>query len=341
MEQLKGIGPGGKTTLYLEASLSQLADVAPPESSILVVDEQVLSYHTAALEAWPKILLPTGEAAKSLSVLEQAVGQLTTLEAGRDCLLVGIGGGVVSDFTGFLAGVYKRGVRCGFVPTSLLAMVDAAVGGKNGLNAGTLKNMIGLTRQPDFLFYDYRLLQSLPEAEWVNGFAEIIKHGLILDRELFEELESRSVETYRSDATQLAALVKRNALLKLQVVEEDEFETGPRKLLNFGHTFGHAFEKLFTLPHGHAVAIGMIWAARLAERETGFTDTERLKQLLVKYRLPLALEKAPDMNQVLALIANDKKRQGAAVDFVLPEVIGRGLIRRLPLAVLEQMAGTI
>lgn len=341
MEVLKNIGPGKKTTLYLEASLSQLAGIAPLENSILVVDEQVLSYHAAALEAWPKILLPTGEAAKSLSVLEQAVAQLTALEAGRDCLLVGIGGGVVSDFTGFLAGVYKRGVRCGFVPTSLLAMVDAAVGGKNGLNAGTLKNMIGLTRQPDFLFYDYRLLQTLPEAEWVNGFAEIIKHGVILDRELFEELESRSVETYRSDAVQLAALVKRNALLKLQVVEEDEFETGPRKLLNFGHTFGHAFEKLFTLPHGHAVAIGMIWAARLAERETGFTDTERLKQLLVKYRLPLALEKAPDMNQVLALIANDKKRQGAAVDFVLPEAIGRGLIRRLPLAVLEQPAGKI
>lgn len=336
MEQLKGIGPGRKTTLYLDTSLAELARIAPPHHSILVVDEQVLSYHAAALEAWPKILLPSGEAAKSLSVLEQAVAQLTSLEAGRDCTLVGIGGGVVSDFTGFLAGVYKRGVHCGFVPTTVLAMVDAAVGGKNGLNAGTLKNMIGLTRQPDFLLYDYALLQTLPPAEWVNGFAEIIKHAVILDRELFESLESRSTETYRSDQAQLAALVKRNVLLKYRVVEADEFESGMRKLLNFGHTFGHAFEKLFALPHGHAVSVGMVWAAKLAQQETGFAELKRLQQLLLQYGLPVALEAIPEMEAVLTLIANDKKRQGATVDFVLPESIGRAVIRPMPLEMLRK-----
>jgi 3-dehydroquinate synthase len=157
-----------------------------------------------------------------------------------------------------------RGIRFGFVPTSILAMVDASIGGKNGIDVGTYKNMVGLIRQPEFLLYDYSFLKSLPKAEWINGFAEIIKHACIKDASMFRLLEAYKLNDFQKDKTLLNKLIQRNALLKSKVVVEDEFETGDRKLLNFGHTFGHAIENTYQLPHGHAVAVGMVMACMIS-----------------------------------------------------------------------------
>jgi 3-dehydroquinate synthase len=149
-----------------------------------------------------------------------------------------VGGGVVTDITGYAASVYMRGLKFGFVPTSVLAMVDASIGGKNGVDVGIYKNLVGLIKQPDFLLYDYSLLQTLPNDQWVNGFAEIIKHACIKDQQLFSMLENETLESFQSDKNKLAALIEKNVQIKTEVVLKDEFENGDRRLLNFGHTLG-------------------------------------------------------------------------------------------------------
>ena len=203
------------------------------------------------------------------------------MEADRKTVLIGVGGGVVTDMTGYVASVYMRGIGFGFIPTSLLAMVDASIGGKNGIDVGVYKNMVGVIRQPSFLFFDTSLLQTLPDKEWKNGFAEIIKHASIKDATMFKQLEQNDVTFYRKKENQLAALVQRNALLKTKVVQQDEFEKGDRKLLNFGHTLGHALENQYELSHGQAISIGMAYASSLSEKINGFKNTESVVSLLL------------------------------------------------------------
>ena len=185
-------------------------------------------------------------------------------------LLVGVGGGVVTDIAGFVASIYMRGVKFAFVPTSILAMVDASIGGKNGIDVGVYKNLVGVINHPEFLLYDYSFLETLPDAEWVNGFAEIIKHACIKDADMFDFLEEYSLARFQSSITDTAAIIKRNVDIKYAVVASDEHETGDRKLLNFGHTIGHAIENADHLSHGHAISIGMVAACRISEEENQF-----------------------------------------------------------------------
>ena len=245
-----------------------------------------------------------------------------------------MGGGVVTDITGFVASIYMRGLKFGFVPTSLLAMVDAAIGGKNGVDLGIYKNMVGTIRQPSFLLYDYRLLSSLPEAEWINGFAEIIKHACIRDAGMFNLLEQYSLEKIRSSKKIMGELVQRNAQLKSKLVQRDEFEQGDRKLLNFGHTLGHALEKLYDLSHGQAVAIGMAYACVLSHRMNGFGQTGRVIALIEKYGLPANLEF--DKQEVFRVMQMDKKRQQKEIHYVFLEKIGKAVVKPVPIKQLEQ-----
>jgi 3-dehydroquinate synthetase len=171
-----------------------------------------------------------------------------------------------------------------------LSMVDASIGGKNGIDTGVYKNMVGTIRQPGFILYDPRLLDSLPQAEWENGFAEVIKHGCILDSAMFRELENRSIRYYRTNKPALKALIERNAILKTRIVQKDEFEKNERRLLNFGHTLGHALENQYELSHGQAISIGMVFAAMVSEALSGFKQTERLVSLLENYGLPIYAE---------------------------------------------------
>jgi 3-dehydroquinate synthase len=220
-----------------------------------------------------------------------------------------------------------RGISFGFVPTSLLAMVDASIGGKNGIDVGVYKNMVGIIRQPSFLLFDTSLLQTLPEAEWRNGFAEIIKHASIKDAPMFKQLEQNDLLYYQKKKKDLADLVRRNAFLKTKVVQQDEFEKGDRKLLNFGHTLGHALENQYDLSHGHAISIGMAYASQLSQKIARFKNVDRVVTLLNKYGLPTFSEF--DKDKVIAVLKMDKKKTKDSINFILLEKIGKAFIKEI------------
>lgn len=312
------------TTFYFDAVFEKLKELAPTEYSFIITDENLMMHYQDEFKPWKVITVPAGEESKSLNILDDIIRQLIALEAGRDAILIGIGGGVVTDIAGFVAGIYKRGMRCGFVPTSILAMVDAAIGGKNGLDIGEYKNMMGLIRQPEFLLYDYGLLKSLSPEEWINGFAEIIKHACIYSAEMFTLLERYSLKDFQEDRELLHTLISRNALLKAGVVQTDEWETGERKKLNFGHTLAHAIENKYQLSHGHAVSIGMAFAANLSETLLGFEQMKRVTDLLGKYGLPVSFpyDKKQTLNNILA----DKKREQNTISYILLQDIGKAVI---------------
>jgi len=313
------------STFHLDASFSELLNLAPVRSSFIITDENVYEHYQTILKPWKVIRIPAGESSKSLRTVEQIIAELIAREADRDALIIGMGGGVVTDISGFVAGIYKRGVRCAFVPTTILSMVDAAIGGKNGLDFGNFKNMVGLIRQPEFLLYDYHLLNTLPYEEWVNGFAEIIKHACILDADMFSHLEANSLEIFQNDHLILAKLIYDNVALKTRIVQEDEFEQGKRKILNFGHTFGHAIETPYKLTHGHAVSIGMNMAARISTLFTGFQEQERLDRLIAKYKLPYKI--IYDRISTLEFMLQDKKRNAEEVNYILLKRIGEAIIQ--------------
>jgi 3-dehydroquinate synthase len=222
-----------------------------------------------------------------------------------------------------------RGVRFGFVPTSLLAMVDASIGGKNGIDVGVYKNMVGVIRQPSFLLYDQNFLSTLPEKEWRNGFAEIIKHAAIKDASMFKELELRDLGFYQKRKKIALELIQRNALLKSKVVQEDEFEKNERRKLNFGHTLAHAIETQYNLLHGEAVAIGMAFASKLSEQLLGFKNHNRLVKTIEQYSLPVSLEF--DKQKTFDVLRNDKKKEADFMNFILLEKIGKARIEKISL----------
>ncbi|PUZ30320.1 3-dehydroquinate synthase [Chitinophaga costaii] len=326
------------TTLYhLGATLANLGTFTDPQRSVLLVDENVNRHYAAALEGWKKIIVPAGEDHKNMAVVGQLIDQLAALEADRKTTLVGVGGGMTTDVTGFVAAIYMRGVPFGFVPTTLLAQVDASLGGKNGVSQGMHKNLLGTIRQPAFILFDYTLPSTMPPAEWHNGFAEIIKYACIQDAALFEYLETHVDQALHGDVAVLQYLVECSVNTKTRIVLEDEFETGIRRWLNFGHTLGHAVEKLEHIGHGEAVSIGMVAASRLSEIKKGLppAQTQRLIRLLQAYQLPVAL--TSDKKAVYDIFRLDKKREKDFIHFVLLESIGQATTEPILLTELQQL----
>jgi 3-dehydroquinate synthase len=322
------------TEYYFDAGFTTLNKLVDKKQSVLVVDEKVFFNHAAKFKGWNVMVIKSGEENKSRETVDTIIDTLIGLEADRKTTLVGIGGGVVTDITGFVASIYMRGLRFGFVPTTVLGMVDAAIGGKNGIDLGVYKNMVGTIRQPSFLLYDYNFLQSLPESEWINGFAEIIKHACIRDAAMFKLLEQNSIDKFRSGRRLLGELIERNAKLKSKIVQQDEFESGNRKLLNFGHTLGHALENMYELSHGQAVAIGMSYASVLSEKLNGFNQSERIIELIERYGLPANMEF--DKEQVLEVMRMDKKRERKDIHYVLLDRIGKGVVKPISIKQLQQ-----
>jgi 3-dehydroquinate synthase len=322
------------TDYYFNASFSMLARLVNKKETVLIVDEKVFFNHAAKLKGWNVIVLKSGEENKNRETVDTIIDNLLAMEADRNTVLVGIGGGVITDITGFVASIYMRGLKFGFIPTTVLSMVDAAIGGKNGIDLGVYKNMVGTIRQPSFLLYDYSFLQSLPETEWINGFAEIIKHACIRDAAMFRMLEQYSLDDIRSNKKILDELIRRNAILKTRIVQRDEFEKGDRKLLNFGHTIGHALENLYELSHGQAVAIGMAYACVLSEKINGFSGSSRVIQLIEQYRLPANIEF--EKQEVLDVMRMDKKRQRKEIHYVFLDKIGKAVVKPVSIKKLEQ-----
>jgi len=317
------------TTFYFDAAFSGLKKLVPQKTSVLVTDEHVFAAHPKFFKGWNTVVLKAGEEYKVQATLDSLFEQLLALKADRTWTLVGVGGGVVTDMTGYAASVYLRGVKFGFVPTTILAMVDAAIGGKNGIDVGLYKNMIGTINQPHFLLYDASLLKTLPISEWRNGFAEVIKHAAILDAPMFKELEERNILFYQKNKATLQKLLQRNAMLKSKVVKEDEFEKDRRRLLNFGHTLGHAVEKQYELMHGEAVAIGMAFAAKLSAEMLHFKGADKLVRLIDQYGLPVTGNY--NKQKVFDVLVSDKKREGEQMNFILLEKIGKAAIKKISL----------
>ncbi len=282
------------------------------------------------------IVVQPGEEHKTHDTIHYITEQLLHYEAHRKTTLVGVGGGIVTDVTGYAASIYMRGIPFCFIPTTLLGMVDAAIGGKNGVNFGLQKNLLGTINQPESIIFDTHYLKTLHDTEWSNGFAEIIKYACLFDAALFDELGDNDIRYYQQNKDALAHVIKICVDWKTKVVAGDERENGNRKLLNFGHTTGHAIETLYHLPHGKAVAIGMMIACKIAEKELG-TPTSiatKLKDLLHKYNLPSALKF--DVKQVMQILTMDKKRTDAGIDYILLKDIGEACITLLTFSTIEE-----
>ena len=325
-----------KVSYYFDAEFSFLEELADKKNVVIITDENVYQYHAGKFAGYNVIKFPAGEQYKNQSTVDRIINELIKLEADKNTVLIGVGGGVVTDITGYVAAVYMRGIQFGLVPTSILAMVDAAIGGKNGIDVGVYKNMVGTIRQPAFIFYDYSFLQTLPVNEWVNGFAEVIKHACIKNVVLFTMLERYSLHDFQTDETLVAELVEKNVKIKSTVVTADEFEKGERKLLNFGHTIGHAIENLHQLPHGHAISIGMAAACNLSEKMNGlhFEEAKKIINLLARYHLPVDID--TDHEKVFEVLKMDKKRTAAEIDFILLNKIGEAVIKPIALEKLHQ-----
>lgn len=306
-------------------------------SALLVTDENVqhfarkLDEHLTAA-GWRTSLyaMPAGENSKRLEMISAAWDQLVEFQADRRTVVIAVGGGVVGDAAGFIAATFVRGLPFVQVPTTLLADVDSSVGGKVGINHPRAKNLIGAFHQPLAVIIDTQTFETLPEREYLSGLAEVVKYGVILDAEFFADLEQHAEQLRQRDAASLRRAISRSCELKAYVVERDEYETtGLRAVLNYGHTFCHAFEALTgygELLHGEAVSIGMVYASRLAEKLGRITPevTERQTRLLAQLGLPLNL---PDPQQislrdVLDRMRLDKKTVGGRLRFVLPSRLG-------------------
>ncbi len=263
-------GKNGNSQVFLGEVINQLSELLPDKRVILITDKNVHDIYGSLFADFSPIVLAPGEEAKSLRSLEFVASQLIDLQADRDSFLLGVGGGVVCDLTGFMASIYMRGCEFGYLATSLLAMVDASVGGKTGINFGGRKNMLGTFAQPSFVLCDPIFLDTLPPQEMKNGLAEAFKHTLLQDWSLWPHWTEHIQTMKQGDAEALTPILEQSIRFKAQVVNLDEQEKGWRKILNLGHTLGHAFESALGIPHGEAIAAGMMLDLDLSVRHLQF-----------------------------------------------------------------------
>ena len=320
----------------LLADLPDLAQAACPAARYAVItDSHVATLYGETLVARCRdatlqvelLEFPAGEWNKTRETWARLSDRMLAAQLGRDSAVVALGGGVVGDVAGFVAATYLRGVPYIQAPTTLLAMIDSSIGGKTGVDVPTGKNVLGAFHQPRLVVADLDLLGTLPAPQLAAGIAEAVKHGAIADADYFAFLEREhdAVTTKQPDA--LERLVRRSVEIKAGVVAADERETSRRAILNFGHTVAHAVEATakFAVLHGEAVAIGMAYEARLAERlgiaAAGTAD--RIRRLLERYGLPLELPESATPDQLLATMQLDKKARAGTVRFALPEAVGR------------------
>ena len=325
------------SVIMIGESLDNLRKYIPVARPIVITDTHVRECWGKHFPPGDVITIETGEKIKTFHTVQYIYEQLLKLEADRSSFIVGIGGGIVCDIAGFVASTYMRGVRFGFVSSTLLSQVDASVGGKNGFNFGGYKNIVGVFNQPEFVICDLNLLKTVPQKEILSGFAEIIKHGAIADKNLFIYLEENRDRALALDLPVIEKLVYDSVIIKSEIVNQDEKEKGVRRKLNFGHTFGHAIEKTTKVRHGEAVSAGMVLASELAVKKEALAVkySNRLTDLLVRYGLPVRLEF--DCKEVLDTLRMDKKREGDLIYFVLLSEIGNAYVEGIAIQELEAL----
>ena len=336
MKRIDIQGTTGRSAILVGERLANVKKYLPVDRPVIITDSHVRQLYGSDFPPGAVICIGTGEAVKTLDTVAAIYDQLVGMEADRSSFVLGIGGGLVCDIAGFAASTYMRGMRFGFVSTTLLSQVDASVGGKNGVNFGGYKNMVGVFNQPETVICDLDLLRTLPETEIQCGFAEIIKHAAIADARMFAFLEAHREAALTLDRAVIEKLVCDSVVIKSGVVNRDERETGERRKLNFGHTVGHAIEKATRVPHGQAVSMGMVVAAALSVRRGLLPpgESRRLVDLLAAYRLPTRLEW--DTAAVIDALGKDKKRAGSHIHFVLLDGIGKAVVKPIAIDELKQ-----
>lgn len=331
-------GQSGTSQVLLGERLQNLTQYIGKRSVAIVTDEIVYDLYHDLMPSQHIAVIGIGEHIKTLQMVETLYAKFLEYGLDRASLVVAVGGGIVCDIAGFAASTYLRGVSFGFAPTTLLAQVDASVGGKNGVNFQGYKNMIGVFNQPEFVLIDVNVLKTLPARTLGCGFAEAVKHGAIADAALFEFMETHTAEIRRLESDALERIVADSILIKSAIVNRDEQEHGERRKLNFGHTLGHAVENVTGIPHGEAVAIGMVAAARLSQ-QVGYlsqAEVDRLQQILQRFDLPTTLP-AANRQALKAALRKDKKRYGNAVKFVLLTSLGTAIVQDVPIKDLEHI----
>ncbi|NWF75059.1 MAG: 3-dehydroquinate synthase [Nitrospirae bacterium] len=320
-EQLKSFNLSAKIAIISNSTVSSL------------YGEQVTDSIRKAGFDLLTVIIPDGEEHKNILTLQQIYSKLLRYKLDRKSALIALGGGVVGDITGFAASTYMRGIAYIQIPTTLLAQVDSSVGGKTGIDHELGKNMIGTFWQPSLVWIDIETLKTLPKRELTAGIAEVIKYGVIYDKELFDFLILNRERILNLDRDAIVYIIKRSCEIKAEVVSKDERESGFRAILNFGHTIGHAIETVTGYKrflHGEAIAIGMALEARLAEMLNliNSKDASKIKSLIESYGLPF--EKPTDIkpNSIFLSMQLDKKAIAGELKFILPQKIGSVLIQK-------------
>lgn len=377
--------------IHIHKTLKELPSYIPPNSGVYIIIDNNLKQYYNHLNSFHLIEIAASEKRKTLQTVEFLTRKLLDKGADRNCFIIGIGGGITTDITGFTASVYKRGVRFGFVPTTLLAQVDASIGGKNGVNFQAYKNILGVINQPEWIYVSPGTLATLSPREFRAGIAEVLKTFILFDAgyyqkavEYFTSLEAhlKKYGTYlaggngpvpENDSSPiygqeiLTGIIAKCAAYKCAVVERDEFEKGERRMLNLGHTFAHAIEKLCgdaagngtesgkqpnpdstvltPVMHGEAVSIGMVLAARIAAQiapeECDPSFAERLAEDLSRTGLPVEIPAGLNMKELVDAIAKDKKVNGADIHFILPKGLENIEDKCIPLKQLEELTNDL
>lgn len=276
------------------------------------------------------VVFPSGEGSKNSQTVNDLAGKLLDLGVDRKSTLIALGGGVVGDLTGYIASVYMRGIAWIQFPTTLLAQVDSSIGGKTAINLPQGKNLLGTFHQPECVFIDIKCLNTLPDKEYQNGLAEIVKYGVIDSGTLFQKMEDGTDLLLSRDRSFLERIIPISCGIKKKIVEMDEKEKDQRRILNFGHTLGHAIEQVsgYKISHGNAIAMGMIAIARLSKKMHGLPDVdlERIERLISALGLAYPIPNELATADILAALQRDKKKDGGTIHFVMLEKIGSPII---------------
>jgi len=308
--------------IHIGETINNLIKYVPGKKLFIITDNNVNSLYSRYFPKCPIYSVKPGELSKNLITVSAIYYWLLENEADRNSFIVGIGGGVVCDLTGFVASTYMRGVKFGFVASTLLAQVDAAIGGKNGVNINGYKNIAGTINQPEFVICDPNMIKTIPKKEYLNGLAEIIKHSIIDDKEQFNILEKKRFSIMSLEQKELEQIIIRSVKTKVAIVEKDVFDSNERQKLNLGHTWGHGVEKVAGIPHGHAVAAGLVFSAA-ASANFGHLKKEekdRIINLIKDIGLPVTTKANKD--EVLKAIIKDKKKSENQINFVMINKIG-------------------
>jgi 3-dehydroquinate synthase len=313
-----GRGNGTADSLVLPGT-GRVAVLTQP--AVTATAERIVSEAAQDGAGAAMLVLPDGEAAKNLATVEQVYEWLNSLGFTRGDMLIGIGGGALTDLSGFVAATYLRGVEVTYLPTTLLGAVDASIGGKTGVNVGG-KNLAGVFRHPRRVVVDLDLLDALPERLLREGAAETVKAGFIADEAILTEYETRGIEA------SLDIVVPAAIKVKVDTVIADFTEQGLRAILNYGHTIGHAVEVAAAIPHGEAVAIGMVAAGRISELLLGFSEAQRQTEIIERIGLPIR-SPGVDAAEIAMLMNRDKKRDEGGIRMVLLESFGSPVVRHV------------